>query len=181
MRVLSGDITKYLYFVAVDENDLKTREPGFSSFTVVRSRNGAADSAMTTPTVTEIDATNMPGVYALLMDEDMTLADGNVEEEMVFHITHAGMAPVTRTVNIYDDGSIIVTVNTVNSTAVAFETDAAEGTDEHYRGRWLLGLSGALKGQKLPVIGYENTNGTFRVLNHTTDIPSNGDTFRLLP
>ena len=69
----------------------------------------------------------------------------------------------------------------LDSTLVAFETDLAEGTDEHYRGRWLLGMSGALAGQKLPVIGYENTNGTLRVLNHTTDAPASGDKFRLLP
>jgi len=180
MRILKNDTSKYLYFVAVDATDLKTREPGLSSFTVQRSRNGAAEAAYTSPTIVEIDATNMPGVYALLLDEDIDLSAGSVEEEVCVHITHAGMAPVTRVFTIYDDGSIIVTVNTVNSTLVAFETDLAEGTDEHYRGRWLLGMSGALAGQKLPVIGYENANGTLRVLNHTTDVPSNGDKFRLL-
>ena len=101
MRIPSGSTDRYVYFVAVDATDLKTRETGLSSFTVYRSRNGAAAAAMTTPTVNETDATNMEGVYELLADEDTTIAAGNDEEEMVFHITHAGMAPVTRVVELY--------------------------------------------------------------------------------
>lgn len=101
MRIPSGKTDQSIYFVAVDATDLKTRETGLSSFTVQRSRNGAAEVAMTTPTVAEIDATNMPGVYALLIDEDTTIAAGSDSEELCLHITHAGMAPVTRTVELY--------------------------------------------------------------------------------
>lgn len=100
MRVLSGDITKKKYFIAVDETDKVSRETGFSSFTVYRSRNGAAAAVMTTPTIAEVDATNMPGVYTLLMDEDMTIGSGNDEEEMVFHITHAGMLAVSTAIQL---------------------------------------------------------------------------------
>lgn len=101
MRIPSGVTDQYIYFVAVDATDFTTRETGLSSFTVYRSRNGAAASAMTTPTINETDATNMPGVYELLLDEDMTIGSGNDSEEMAFHITHAGMAPVTRTIELY--------------------------------------------------------------------------------
>lgn len=101
MRIPSGVTDQGFYFVAVDATDYVTRETGLSSFTVVRSRNGAAEVAMTTPTITEIDNTAMPGVYFLLCDEDMTLAAGNHSEAMAYHITHAGMAPVTREIEIY--------------------------------------------------------------------------------
>jgi hypothetical protein len=101
MRIPSGVTDQYIYFVAVDATDLKTRETGLSSFTVYRSRNGAAAAAMTTPTINETDTTNMPGVYELLLDEDMTIGSGNDSEEMCFHITHAGMAPVTRVIELY--------------------------------------------------------------------------------
>lgn len=101
MRIPSGVTDKYVYFVAVDATDYVTRETGLSSFTVYRSRNGAAAVSMTTPTVNEVDATNMPGVYELLLDEDMTIGAGNDTEEMVFHITASGMAPVTRTIELY--------------------------------------------------------------------------------
>lgn len=101
MRIESGVTTRYIYFVAVDATDFATRETGLSSFTVYRSRNGGAASAMTTPTINETDATNMPGVYELLLDEDMTIDAGDDSQEMVFHITHAGMAPVTRTIELF--------------------------------------------------------------------------------
>ncbi len=101
MRIPSGKTDVYLYFVAVDATDLKTRETGLSSFTVYRSRNGAAEVAYTTPTITEIDSTNMPGVYALLVDEDTTITSGADSEEVCVHITATGMAPVTRTFELY--------------------------------------------------------------------------------
>lgn len=101
MRIPSGKTDVYLYFVAVDSTDLKTRETGLSSFTVYRSRNGAAEVAYTTPTITEIDTTNMPGVYALLIDEDTTITSGADSEEVCVHITQASMAPVTRTFELY--------------------------------------------------------------------------------
>lgn len=100
MRIPSGVTDQYIYFVAVDSTDLKTRETGLSGFTVYRSRNNGAATAMT-PTVAEIDVTNMPGVYTLLLDEDTTIDAGDDSQEMVFHITATGMAPVTRTVEIY--------------------------------------------------------------------------------
>lgn len=101
MRIPSGTTNRYVYFVAVDATDFTTRETGLSSFTVYRSRNGGAAAAMTTPTINETDSTNMPGVYELLMDEDTTLTAGNDTEEIAFHITHAGMAPVTRVIELY--------------------------------------------------------------------------------
>ena len=101
MRIPSGTTDRYVYFVAVDATDLKTRETGLSSFTVYRSRNGAAAAAMSSPTVNETSSGSMPGVYELLLDEDTTIAAGNDSEEMALHITATGMAPVTRTVEIY--------------------------------------------------------------------------------
>ena len=101
MRVPSGSTDRYVYFVAVDATDFSTRETGLTTFTVYMSRNGGVAAAMTTPTINETDTTNMPGVYELLLDEDTTIAAGNDSEEMAIHITHAGMSPVTRTIELY--------------------------------------------------------------------------------
>ena len=101
MRIPSGSTDRTLTFVAVDSTDLKTRETGLSSFTVYRSRNGGAATVYTTPTVSELSAGNMPGVYTLLLDEDTTLTAGHDDEEYVVHITQASMAPVTRSIDIY--------------------------------------------------------------------------------
>lgn len=101
MRIPSGKTNVYLYFVAVDSTDLKTRETGITGWTVYRSRNGAAPVVYTTPTVTELSAANMPGVYALLIDEDTTITSGADSEEVAVHITATGVAPVTRTFELY--------------------------------------------------------------------------------
>ena len=101
IRIPSGVVDQYVYFVAVDSTDLKTRETGLTTFTVYRSRDGAASAVMTTPTINETDTTNMPGVYELLLDEDMTIGAGNDSEAMVFHITQAAMAPVTLEIELY--------------------------------------------------------------------------------
>ncbi|HUU94063.1 MAG TPA: hypothetical protein VM238_22960 [Phycisphaerae bacterium] len=102
-RMVSGTTDEYVYFVAVDATDYKTRETGLSSFTVYYSLNGAAAVAVTTPTVNETDGTNMPGVYELLIDEAgmTTLAAGDDTGELCLHITQASMAPVTRVIEIY--------------------------------------------------------------------------------
>ena len=101
MRIPSGKTDQYIYFVAVDSVDFVTRETGLTGFTVYRSRNGAAGAVYTTPTTTEVDMTNMPGVYGLLIDEDTTIASTSDSEEYTVHITKTGMAPVTRTVELY--------------------------------------------------------------------------------
>ena len=104
MKILNGSTDNVIFFVAVDATDLKTRETGLSSFTVYYTLDDSgAATAMTTPTVAEVDNANMPGVYSLLIDEaGMTnLTAGNDTEELTLHITHAGMAPVTRAIEVY--------------------------------------------------------------------------------
>ncbi len=121
MRIPSGITDQVIYFVAVDATDLFTRETGLTSFTVYRDRNGAGATAITTPTVTEVDSTNMPGVYKLLLDEDMTIGSGNDSEEMLFHISHASMAPVTRVIELYR-----LKISSGNTLAVESDGDLAK-------------------------------------------------------
>lgn len=101
MRIASGSTDKKVLFVAKDATDFTTNETGLSSFTVYRSRNGGTAAAYTTPTIAEIDATNMPGLYSLVVDEDTTITSGDDEESYVLRITHAGMAPVTIEIELY--------------------------------------------------------------------------------
>lgn len=91
----SGTVDQFHPFIAVDPADKTTRVTGLTGFTVYRFRDAGAAAAMTTPTVQEPDAVNMPGVYRLLLDEDMTVAAGNDVEIMAFHVTQASMEPVT--------------------------------------------------------------------------------------
>jgi len=196
MRIPSGVTDQYIYFFAVDSTDFSTPETGLTTFTVYRSRNGAAAAAMTTPTINETDATNMPGVYELLLDEDMTIGADNDSEEMIFYITHAGMAPVPRTIELYDNnvtsigGSATAATNLsasaesiVSSSALTgtlsvtqMTTNLTEAADDHYNGRVVLWTSGALAGQGSDITDYD---GTTKMLTYTatTEAPANTDTF----
>jgi len=101
MRIPSGKTDQLIYFVALDVNNQAVRKTALTTFTVYRSRNGGAATAYTTPTVAELDAVNMPGLYSLAIDEDTTIASGSDAEEYVVHITQASMAPVTRAIELF--------------------------------------------------------------------------------
>ena len=121
MRIPSGVTDQVIYFVAVDSTDFTTRETGLSSFTVYWSRNGSTPAADASVTVSESDATNMPGVYEYTVTEGTTIDAGDDSQEYVLHITHASMAPVTRTIEIYRP--ILTTVLTE-----AYAADGSEPT-----------------------------------------------------
>ncbi len=151
MRIPSGTTDQYVYFVAVDATDFTTRETGLSSFTVYRSRNGAAAAAMTTPTINETDSSNMPGVYELLLDEDMTIDAGDDSQEMVLHITHSGMAPVSRTIELYRPKITAGETLTVSSSranvdviAISGDTTAADNCESFFDGTGYAGTNNVI-------------------------------------
>lgn len=99
MRIKKDVVTQKLSFVGFDSTDHTTRKTGLSSFTVYYSLNGGTATAMTTPTIAELDATNMAGDYTLLVDEaGMVSAAG----ELTVHIAATGMDHVTITVEIVE-------------------------------------------------------------------------------
>ena len=128
MRIPSGKTDQLIYFVAVDSTDLKTRETGLTSFTVYRSRNGGTATIYTTPTVAELSAANMPGVYSLVIDEDTTIASTSDSEEYCVHITQASMAPVTRTIELYRYPVTSGTSITVANGAADADLERIQGT-----------------------------------------------------
>ena len=92
--IKSGTVDQYVYFEA---------PPGLGTWTVYGSKNGAAAAAFTTPTINETDATNMAGVYELLLDEQTTLAVSNVTESLALRITAAGWSGTTIFVTLFDN------------------------------------------------------------------------------
>lgn len=101
MRLASGVVDQYLYFIAIDSTDHISRKTGLSSFTVYRARNGGSATAYTTPTIAEVSSANMPGLYSLLVDEDMTIDAGDETQEVALHIAASGMDSVTRVFELY--------------------------------------------------------------------------------
>ena len=70
----------------------------------------------------------MPGVYSLLLDEDMTIGSGNKSEEVVLHITQASMAPVTLKFELYRPDVTEGETITVSSGAVSTVTTTTTAT-----------------------------------------------------
>lgn len=129
MRIPSTKVDQLIFFLAVNSGDFKTRLTGLTSFTVYRSRNGAAPVLYTTPTVAELSAANMPGVYSLAIDEDTTIAAGSDSEEYCVHITQASMAPVTRTIELYRRTVTTGETVTVSAGAVSTVTTTTTATN----------------------------------------------------
>jgi hypothetical protein len=98
-EIPSGEIDRVVPFYA-------NGTIGLTGFTVQRRRNGGALTAMTTPTITEVDQTDAPGMYELLLDEDTTIDTDNEREVMWFFITAPGMQPVVLTVTLVDAGGV---------------------------------------------------------------------------
>jgi hypothetical protein len=98
-RIPSTVSDQYIYFTA--RSSLGVLLTGLTSFTVYRARNGGAATAYTTPTVAEVSAANMPGVYSLLIDEDTTITTGDSVNMIALYITQASMVPVIEIVELY--------------------------------------------------------------------------------
>jgi len=124
----SGITDQYIYFVAVDSTDYVTRKTGLTAFTVYRSRNNGAATAYTSPTIAEVSAANMPGVYTLLLDEDMTIDAGDDSQEICYHITCATMAPITRTIELYRPIVTAGSTITVANGAADADIERIQGT-----------------------------------------------------
>ncbi|TIN20598.1 MAG: hypothetical protein E5Y51_02385 [Mesorhizobium sp.] len=161
MRIPSGKIDQVIYFVAVDSIDLTTRKTGLTSFTVYRSRNGGAAAVYTTPTITELSAANMPGVYSLLMDEDTTIASTSDAEEYCVHITQASMAPVNRVIELFRRDTTTGRTATVDANG-RVDVSAIQGTSQTARdiGASVLLSSGTGTGQVSLTAGVVSANAT---------------------
>jgi hypothetical protein len=156
MRVQSGSTDQVLHFVAVDATDLNTREPTLTGFTVYRKRKAGAVVAWTTPTITELSSSNMPGVYGLLIDEDTTIDAGDDEQQVVLHITHASMAPVTITYELFRPkitaGATLATsdVAAIKARTDNLPSDPADASD-------LAALFAAVNSTLATIAGYIDT------------------------
>jgi hypothetical protein len=165
---------------------------GLSSFTVYRSRNGEAPAAMTTPTIAELDDTNMPGEYALTLDEDTTMDAGSVTEQMVLLISHGGVPPVRVEITLFNNlPSDIVLVNgaatgvilgeaetgTLSTTQIT--SDLTGYTADQLIGRRLVVLGGPAEGEARAITDYVSTGGliTFEAM---TVAMEDGDPFKIV-
>jgi hypothetical protein len=177
MKIPSGATNLWIHFRALDEADFKTPLTGLSSFSVRYNLDDNGDTAMTTPTVVEISASNQPGNFRLLIDEAgmTTLDSGKDSQELIVHISHAGMVPAVRTIEIYRPKITLGETLTVSSGALASIAssvwaallDLSAGVETNLTLRQFFRLAAsALFGK---ASGLNTTTAVFRDYNDTKD------------
>lgn len=182
MRVESGDITRQLYFMAVDATDLKTFETGLATWTVYRSRNGAAEVAYTTPTIAEIDATNCPGLYAILLDEDTTITAGAAEEQCALRITHTGMAPVTLTFTLFEYLGVSLAKTAQAGAAQTITLASSDSSVDDYYNGWGIDIVGGTGiGQANDITDYVGSSRVATMARAWATQPDNTSIYRKRP
>lgn len=73
-------------------------------------------------------------------------------------------------------GIVSGTAQTGTLSTTVMTSDLSEATDDHYIGRTIIWLTGALAGQSTDITDYSGTSGTL-TYTAVTEAPSNGDTF----
>lgn len=181
LRIPSGNVGTILYFDAVDVTDGVTRETGLTGFVVYRSGNGGAAAAMTTPTIAEISAANMPGVYGLLVDESTSLTGGYDNAELHFYITHASMRPVSIGVEIYRPDTVRHSVAQAGGSNTVTLDASASATTDFYKGMLIVLVSGTGEGQAAYCTAYNGTTKVATVNRTWTTNPASGTGVAVYP
>ncbi len=101
MTIAHADVSRKVPFVAV-ANDGWTRLTSLTDVAVYYSLDGGPATPMTTPGIAALDAANMPGLFALAVDEPgmVTLAAAVEAATLSLHVTASGMVPVDLAVTV---------------------------------------------------------------------------------
>jgi len=151
----------------------------------------------------EVDSTNMPGKYRLDLP-DAIFASG-ADEAAVLVYGAANMMPIYIRYQLLDvidssnpvaanleqvDGSatgvatfaqmirggVTGSAQTGTLSTTQMTTDLTEATDDHYNGRTVIWLTGALAGEARKITAYTGSSKTV-TFETATEAPSNSDTF----
>jgi hypothetical protein len=112
MRIVATDVNRKIYFYAVDASDFTTPEDSLTSgWTITWSIDGGSVTTYTSggspdtdTMISEADAGgSTEGVYYVNIDVAamVALTAGDDSYELMLHISHASVAPIVRTVEIY--------------------------------------------------------------------------------
>lgn len=139
-----ADTARYVSFYAYDSADHISPADGITGFTVYYYLNNGSATAMTTPTVTEKDSTNMKGWYTLAVDEaGMVSAEGVTS----INIEATGMDPVAIKVKIIG-----------NTTKEIYDRIGAAGVSLTDLGGMSTGMQTEINNQVVDVIRTDTTS-----------------------
>lgn len=144
--------------------------------------NAALASVATEARLAELDAANIPTDLANLQaDTDdiqtrlpATLSGGRMRADME---AISGDALAADLLEAMMDGSILAQVNDVSATTTEFVADGfTESTNDHFNGRLITFITGALAGQQTDITDYVGATQAFTV-TALTGAPANDDFF----
>lgn len=179
MRIQSGKTDQIVYFWA--ESTTGGAKTGLSSFTVYRSRRGGVATAYTTPTVAEISSANMPGLYALTVDEDTSVDPGSLTEDYALYITATGMIPKRISLELFQVNAIRSNTAQAGAASAVTLDASASATDNFYRGLRIVITGGTGIGQVRRIASYIGSTKVATVGQAWATVPDNTSTFTILP
>jgi hypothetical protein len=169
-----------VYFTAVLSANLQTRITGGLTSPTVKLRKPGVASASATNVPVEVDATNHPGVYTVLL----TAAEIDTAGFATIEIKATNMEP--RELFLYIRPAFFCTAATGTLSASAFTTNRTEATNDYWKDALIVALDGANVGQVKKIGAYNGTTKvvTLATINSVqqafTTAPSNGDNFEII-
>jgi hypothetical protein len=133
LRIKEGDIARKVCFMAYDDSDANrvTPKTSLAGTAVYYSLDGGTATVMTEPTITELDAINAEGLYALAIDEAgmVTLPDDTNEAQLQLYISGTNMIPVVLSLDVYGTDTEPLSTYGVATTAKVDDVNTALMTE----------------------------------------------------
>lgn len=171
-----------VYFTCVDVNNLQTRLQSSDmsgTFVVDIAKNGTR-SSIASPSITQVDATNMKGLFYI----ELSAANLDTAGHAVLRIANSGGTKTmeVREIVLAVDQAIIASAITGTLTTSTFTSDRTEATNDYFKDCLVLFLTGNLAGQVKKVGGYTGSSKLFTLASGLvfTAAPANGDFFEII-
>jgi len=171
-----------VYFTCVDTAALQTRlqSSDMSTFVAYLTKNGASPALLSSPTITQVDATNAKGLFYI----ELTAGNCDTIGTLVLVITNTGGTKTMekREISMSVDQAYFATVQAGTLTAGAFTTDRTEATN-YWKNCMLIGVTGANSGAGgKKVDAFATAGGLFTLATGVTlpATPVAGDIFELV-
>lgn len=153
-----------IFFTCVDAAALQTRlqSSDMSTFTVRLTKNGGATAAPGAAAPTQVDSTNMKGVFYI----ELTTGDLDTAGPCCLRIANTGGTKTmeVREISFHVELAAFATVVS-GLTVSAFTSNRTEATDQYWKDVYASVLTGACAGQVKKIGGYVGSSKMFSLVS----------------
>lgn len=175
-----------IYFTCVNVLNLQTRLQSSDmsgTFVVDIAKNGVR-SSIAGPSVTQVDATNMKGLFYI----ELSAANLDTAGHAVLRIANSGGGSTMEVREIVFEVATAFFASAITGTLTTstFTSDRTEATTDFWKDALVLALTGTLAGQVKKVGAYNGTTKLFTLATVNsvqqvfTAAPANGDVFEII-